>query len=528
MDDEHTAAAPLLRSEPRILLVSPHPAAAEMLREGLSRTDLRASVHGVSTANALAARLTEDAWDLVVIGAPTPSSSSAAALALTREFAADIPVVVLLPAEDADGPAVDLLRAGADEVVAVDRPQRLAFTVERLLHEASTRRARRVAEHRMRRLAYHDVITELPNLNGLRDRLPRARVEAGGELTLAVVQLHHLARLTEVLETRHLDWLLRSIVFRFASIVRPPASLAHVATGTLVACLPGASPEAASRVAEALIGALAAPLQDGPLRVRVEATAGVAFHPKDGATVDTLVRRGQQAAEEARRRGERVRSFDHDATVPTSRRQRLLTDLWGAAERGELSLQFKPLVNVHLRRTLGFEAVPRWRHPHLGDVPASEFILTAAHGGNIRELTRWILQESLGTCARWQEAGLQLGARVSLAAPTVADAGLPATVASELAAAGLLATALTLAIPLSALVDTPLATQRALAQLAAMEVSTVLDGPAGAAGRAERGDAAHAPAGASTEAGEGPARFPPLTPDSVDGWLQHAGYPPAR
>lgn len=79
-----------------------------------------------------------------------------------------------------------------------------------------------------------------------------------------------------------------------------------------------------------------------------------------------------------------------------------------------------------------------------------------------------------------------------------------------------------------ALVDTPLAAQRALAQLAAMEVSTVLDAPAGTAGRAERGHAVLAPAEAGTDAGEGPARFPQLTPDSVQGWLQQAGYPPAR
>jgi EAL domain-containing protein (putative c-di-GMP-specific phosphodiesterase class I) len=77
-----------------------------------------------------------------------------------------------------------------------------------------------------------------------------------------------------------------------------------------------------------------------------------------------------------------------------ARQRRLLTDLPGAAARGELFLLFQPIVSLSEQRVTGLEAMLRWRHPSLGELPPAEFLSVAERTGLLGELLRWALEES--------------------------------------------------------------------------------------------------------------------------------------
>ena len=61
---------------------------------------------------------------------------------------------------------------------------------------------------------------------------------------------------------------------------------------------------------------------------------------------------------------------------------------------GELCLLFQPIVSLADQRVTGVEALLRWRHPTLGDVPPAEFLPIAERAGLIGELQRWALEEA--------------------------------------------------------------------------------------------------------------------------------------
>ena len=85
---------------------------------------------------------------------------------------------------------------------------------------------------------------------------------------------------------------------------------------------------------------------------------------------------------------------------------------------------------------VGVEALVRWQHPARGLLPPGEFVPLAERTGAVTELTRWVLDAALRQCRAWRDAGLDMTMAVNLAAPNIADATLPDTVAELLARHG--------------------------------------------------------------------------------------------
>jgi len=126
-------------SEDDFLLLS------EQLREG--GYDL--TIARVETAEAMAAALAEDAWDVVITDFRLPRFSGAAAVSLLRSSGRDIPILVV-SGTIGEEKAAALLKAGADDYVSKENLSRLVPVVERALRETAERRAREKAEERYR------------------------------------------------------------------------------------------------------------------------------------------------------------------------------------------------------------------------------------------------------------------------------------------------------------------------------------------------------------------------------------------
>lgn len=70
----------------------------------------------------------------------------------------------------------------------------------------------------------------------------------------------------------------------------------------------------------------------------------------------------------------------------------LESELKRAINRDELAIRYQPIVELHSGRCIGVEALARWQHPELGDVPVSVFIEAAERSALIFPLTRWLLR----------------------------------------------------------------------------------------------------------------------------------------
>jgi diguanylate cyclase (GGDEF)-like protein len=465
----------MLEVYPRLLLVEDDPNDAAMVLAALVEGGVSAETHRIANATALVSCLGDATWDLVITDCRLHGFGGREVLALVQEFAGDLPVIVV-SASVGEEVAASMMRQGARDFVSKTNLSRLAPAVQRELREARARAARRLAEQRAWRLAFRDPVTELPNRNGLIDHIARALATASAPTAVVSLELRELSEIRNTVGPRQLDVFLRSAAFRFAGVARHPATLGHVESGTFAVCLPGATSEGAVRVAEGMLRALDLPLHDGSVRVRLCASAGVAVHPEHGGTADILLRRAAVAAELARREGRGIGIYDRHADGFHQARLDLVTDLWGAAERGELRLEYQPSVTPHNGRMVRAEALLRWQRPRVGSVAPPDFIPLAERSGSIRDLTPWVLNEAIHHCVAWRRYGLDAGVAVNLSAMGIHVPGLAGRIRDLLAEAGLPPEQLTVELTEGGLARNPEGAANTLRDLRELGVRAAIDG----------------------------------------------------
>jgi EAL domain-containing protein (putative c-di-GMP-specific phosphodiesterase class I) len=158
-----------------------------------------------------------------------------------------------------------------------------------------------------------------------------------------------------------------------------------------------------------------------------------------------------------------------------ARRERLRVDLQSARARGELSLLFQPIVSLEEQRVTGVEALLRWRHPDLGDVPPGEFLPIAERAGLIGELQRWALEAAAGAVVGLPTSGAPLRLGLDISAAYAASGTLVADVEAALARAGLAPERLVLEIPEATVLADDDRTAMDIASLRLMGVHVALD-----------------------------------------------------
>jgi PAS domain S-box-containing protein len=134
----------------RVLLVQSSDAAAGAVLGELEGAGLAVNSRRVESEEGMRRALDEAAWDLIIAAAELPAFSGLAALAVRNAQGLDVPFIVVSASVGAMA-AVELMRAGANDVMTMEDLSRLVSSVRRELHEADVRR-----EHRRDDEALHE------------------------------------------------------------------------------------------------------------------------------------------------------------------------------------------------------------------------------------------------------------------------------------------------------------------------------------------------------------------------------------
>ena len=273
---------------------------------------------------------------------------------------------------------------------------------------------RHLAHRRLRWLAHNDSLTGLVNRAQFRDLLRSLLPPAPDAQPLAVLTFD-LDSFKQVNDTQgHAagDEVLKAFGARLQAVARRDDTVARLGGDEFAMLVRGVVDEAALHsLLERLLATLHQPVAGAAATLR--SSVGVAFAPRDGTDVDQLLNHADIALYSAKRAGGgHYRVFDpvlaETGRQYTTREQALR----GALARSEFFLVYQPQVAAADGRLAGFEALLRWRHPELGDVPPAEFIAIAESARLMTEIGGWVLAEASRRAAQWP-ADLKIAINVS-------------------------------------------------------------------------------------------------------------------
>ncbi|MCO6057167.1 EAL domain-containing protein [Pseudomonas sp. MOB-449] len=392
----------------------------------------------------------------------------AAALALPLQVEGELVGMLVIMAASADAfdeKEVELLLAMAND---------LGFGIATL-----RTRARAVeAEATIRRMAYEDTLTGLPNRLRLRELLDNAIVNARQERRPFGLLHLEIARNQEINETlgfREGDRLQLEIANRLKQAVGAERTVARMGECEFAVLMPSGGAEQASQLSKQILTALYDPVELSGLYLEARASIGIALYPGHGTAPEALIRRSGSAMEQAKRSNAGYAVFQGGLDQECAQHLTLMGDLRRAIDRNELLLYYQPKVEIASNRVCGTEALVRWRHPLHGMLPPDEFVKLAENTGLITPLTLWVLDTALGQRYAWQEEGDERPISVNLSAHDLRDPRLLERIQGSFATWGAQPHWIEFELTESALMEDPVASLQTLCALKELDARLTID-----------------------------------------------------
>jgi diguanylate cyclase (GGDEF)-like protein len=199
------------------------------------------------------------------------------------------------------------------------------------------------------------------------------------------------------------DRVLRWVSEQLKACLRPFDILARMGGDEFTALLDLEFPEQAAKIAEKLIERVSICQQVDGLDIALGASIGIATFPECGANLDGMLRAADIAMYEAKRAGrQQYRFYDHEMNGRARSRLMLEESVRTAIENRDFNLVYQPQVAIADGRIRGFEALLRWQHPSVGDVPPGLFLPLLEEARLISRLGSWIYHRSAGQRKAWE------------------------------------------------------------------------------------------------------------------------------
>jgi diguanylate cyclase (GGDEF)-like protein len=337
--------------------------------------------------------------------------------------------------------------------------------------------SRHQAYRRIETLAQRDALTGLWNrtafLSLVEERFPAAD-QAQNEIALIAIDLDRFKDINDTLGHPVGDAVLQQVADRIRAAMRPGDEVSRIGGDEFLVLLGGGRAREAERVATDILAALNEPFAVKMTRSVCGASIGYAIAPRDGTSLDALLRNADLALYEAKKRG-RGQIVPYTATLSYNydNRVALEHDLQFALERGELHLVYQPIVDPRSGRAICCEALLRWKHPVLGPIAPDVFIPIAEATGLIVPIGSWVLTNACGEATGWAsdiKVAVNLSAVQFRQGREIVD-----TVMGALADTGLVPSRLDLEITESVLIDDSAATLKILEELRGNDIGVSLD-----------------------------------------------------
>ncbi|MEA2489207.1 MAG: hypothetical protein QOH21_999 [Acidobacteriota bacterium] len=340
---------------------------------------------------------------------------------------------------------------------------------------------RTYAEEQIKHLAYHDALTNLPNRLLFKDRLTVALSHAnreGSHLAVLFLDVDRFKVINDSLGHNIGDQLLQSVAARLQNCVRDSDTVARLGGDEFTVLLPRLNrSEDAAPVATKIIEAIRYPFHIEGREFFITTSIGISLFPEDGTDAESLIKNADTAMYQAKELGrDNYQLFN--AVINAKALQRILLEhgLRRALTSDEFAVHFQPIFDLRSGKVSGMEALLRWRHPQIGNVPPATFIPLAEATGVMIPIGMWALRTACSQAMAWHEAGFRtLSLAVNLSVTQLQQVDLVPRVREILQETGLPPRLLELEITESSAMLSPETSVRTLYELKKLGIRISLD-----------------------------------------------------
>jgi len=306
--------------------------------------------------------------------------------------------------------------------------------------------------------AHSDRLTALPNRFSLEQRLQNAVASAredGSRFALLFLDLDRFKAINDTMGHGAGDEVLREVATRLQRCVRGADFIARPGGDEFVILLTGITGMADIEfLSQRVIQTLSAPIRLPERTVYVGVSVGAAVFPDHGRDAEALTAHADAAMYRAKAAGgSSLAIYESSLQAIDAERFALEADLREALTRGELELEYQPLVDLARNEIVGCEALLRWHHPTRGVISPEIFVPLAEASSSIVEIDRWVLREACAAAAAFRAIAPDLSMSVNLSARDLREDDLGGHVASALVHHGIPAHALIMEVTETAALD---------------------------------------------------------------------------
>jgi diguanylate cyclase (GGDEF)-like protein len=349
---------------------------------------------------------------------------------------------------------------------------------------------RKRTEEQIRRLAYCDSLTGIPNRQAFLETLERElhRSKIGNKkFAVLFMDLDAFKRINDTLGHNVGDHLLKIVSDRLRETIRPSdlvsrgdqaSNLARLGGDEFTILIPDLERvEHALNVAHRVKEAMRRPFLIEGNEIFVTASIGISLFPEDGDDCNSLLKFADTAMYHAKNCGKNnAKLYSSSLTMQIMSHVKLEVGLRKALKNDELYLLYQPQLDVRSAEIVGVEALVRWRHPERGIISPTEFIPLAEETGLIVPIGEWVLRTACNQAKAWQRLTRRsVRMAVNLSAKQFKDENLSQIVLSALHETGLDPKLLELELTEGTLMDDAKATLVTLEQLRGIGVYLSID-----------------------------------------------------
>ncbi|UTW46054.1 EAL domain-containing protein [bacterium SCSIO 12696] len=369
--------------------------------------------------------------DLILIDALMPEIDGFQACEQIRDLpnGTDIPILMITGLED-EKSIVKAFTAGASDYI----PKPIHFSVMRQrvarLLQASK------AEQHVKKMAYHDPLTGLPNraslMQQLRPMINRALLN-GEMVAVLFLDLDRFKMINDSLGHDAGDLLLKAVADRIRRCLREQDFVARLGGDEFTVVLEGLhNANVAAMVAQKICDSLSEPFVFLQQKMFITTSVGISLSPADGEDVGALIKHADSAMFRAKEKGNSYCFYEQGMEDEVYRRLELERELRQALEQDHLRLYYQPKVDAQTGQLRSAEALVRWQHPQRGLLMPDKFIPLAEESGLIAELGDWVLRAACKQIREWCLQGSELKVAVNISGREVQAEGLQARIESTL------------------------------------------------------------------------------------------------